>query len=275
MATIGIRELSRRTPDVLREVQDTGAPLVITKRGEPIAAIVPVNERQAEAFLLAESPAVQDVRSATDAEMASGSTRPIDDVLAEIDVEEGREREGVPAPELLYGVVAAFGPDATDAAQAAADLARMIADEVAPKLGAASTDEARVVRVNALLLGELLPAAALEEARRRAASPPFGAAVFGGVQETTLAAAAAAAREVNEQVLTAARGATAELTLDAYEIAVRTAAGVRRSAPVPRGVDTAAGRDPGPLRLNLDRRHAPGYTGHVMNLLLGVEKKQP
>lgn len=42
MRTIGIRELKNNTSQILREVIETGAEIVITHRGKPVARFLPV-----------------------------------------------------------------------------------------------------------------------------------------------------------------------------------------------------------------------------------------
>lgn len=49
MADIGARELKARAPEVLREVRDSRAHYVISYRGRPIAALVPLETPAAEA----------------------------------------------------------------------------------------------------------------------------------------------------------------------------------------------------------------------------------
>ncbi len=48
MPKIGIRELKDQAPGILREVREHGAQYVITYRGEPVAALIPLAEAWAE-----------------------------------------------------------------------------------------------------------------------------------------------------------------------------------------------------------------------------------
>ena len=44
MPTIGIRELSNNTSSVVEEVSRSGRPMLVTKNGKPVAALVAVDE---------------------------------------------------------------------------------------------------------------------------------------------------------------------------------------------------------------------------------------
>ncbi|MHB8533410.1 MAG: type II toxin-antitoxin system Phd/YefM family antitoxin [Solirubrobacteraceae bacterium] len=63
---IGSRTLQRDTKEILDRVQD-GDSIVILRHGRPAAALVPIDEEQARAIVLAGSPAVRALRSETGA----------------------------------------------------------------------------------------------------------------------------------------------------------------------------------------------------------------
>jgi prevent-host-death family protein len=59
MAFVGIRTLSRETSRVIQEFEETGEPVILTREGKPIGALVPVDERQVEEMVLATAPEFQ------------------------------------------------------------------------------------------------------------------------------------------------------------------------------------------------------------------------
>ena len=48
MSDIGVRELKTRASEIIRKVKEEGERYIITYRGRPVAAIVPVDDAQAE-----------------------------------------------------------------------------------------------------------------------------------------------------------------------------------------------------------------------------------
>ena len=56
MGTIGIRDLSRNASRVIDQVSSTGSPMIVTKRGRPVAAVVAVDPDALEDFVLATAP---------------------------------------------------------------------------------------------------------------------------------------------------------------------------------------------------------------------------
>src|SRR5438094_6314707 len=52
---IGSRTLQRQTKDVLDHIEQVGEPVVILRYGRPAAALVPIDEEEAKALLLASS----------------------------------------------------------------------------------------------------------------------------------------------------------------------------------------------------------------------------
>lgn len=84
MASVTIRELSRNTGQVLDEVQQTGRPALVTRNGRLVAALIPLDDEALEDFVLASLPEFVAGRAKADAELATGDTRSLDDVLDEI-----------------------------------------------------------------------------------------------------------------------------------------------------------------------------------------------
>jgi prevent-host-death family protein len=84
MDTIGVRDLSRHPADVIDEVERTGRPVLVTRRGRPAVALVAVNPEELEDFILANAPEFVRGMGLADQELAAGETRPLGEVLSEI-----------------------------------------------------------------------------------------------------------------------------------------------------------------------------------------------
>ena len=52
MSLIGVRELREQTSEVIRRVREERAEYVVTYRGRPVAAILPLDTEQAEAEMV-------------------------------------------------------------------------------------------------------------------------------------------------------------------------------------------------------------------------------
>lgn len=75
MGTIGIRDLSRNASQVIDQVSSTGSPMIVTKHGRPVAAVVAIDPDALEDFVLATAPEYVAARQAADADLAVGRTR--------------------------------------------------------------------------------------------------------------------------------------------------------------------------------------------------------
>ncbi|MBM3696615.1 MAG: type II toxin-antitoxin system Phd/YefM family antitoxin [Actinobacteria bacterium] len=84
MGTIGIRDLSRNASRVIDQVSSTGSPMIVTKHGRPVAAVVAVDPDALEDFVLATAPEYAAARRAADADLAAGRTRPAAAVFDQI-----------------------------------------------------------------------------------------------------------------------------------------------------------------------------------------------
>ncbi len=82
---VNIRELSRNTSGVVDEVTTTGRPALVTKNGQPVAAIVPVDASDWENLVLSKTPEFLADLAAADDELTAGRTRDADDVFAEFE----------------------------------------------------------------------------------------------------------------------------------------------------------------------------------------------
>jgi prevent-host-death family protein len=85
MATVSIRELARNASSVIDDVARTGRPALVTKRGQPIAAVVPIDAAELEDLVLAKTPEYLADMAAADQDLETGRTRPAADVFAELD----------------------------------------------------------------------------------------------------------------------------------------------------------------------------------------------
>lgn len=85
MSTVGIRELAERASAVVSEVTASGRPMLVTRRGRPVAAVVPIDEEELLDYVLASAPEyVADMRTADSAIAAGERGRPMDDVFADL-----------------------------------------------------------------------------------------------------------------------------------------------------------------------------------------------
>ena len=84
MSTIGIRDLARHASQVVEEVERTGKPTLVTRRGRPAVAIVPVAIGDLEDFILATAPEYVEGRRPADEEMRTGKTRSLASLRAEL-----------------------------------------------------------------------------------------------------------------------------------------------------------------------------------------------
>ena len=88
MSTISIRDLQRNTSGVVADVADSKHTALVTRHGEPVAALVPVDAHDLEDYLLSKVPSFADDMVAADQALAEGQTRSAADVFAELDAED-------------------------------------------------------------------------------------------------------------------------------------------------------------------------------------------
>jgi prevent-host-death family protein len=82
---VGIRELANRAGGVVDRVTKTGHPALITKRGRPVAALVPLDEDGLEDWVLGNAPEFTRQLKAADKDLAAGRTRPALEVFDELE----------------------------------------------------------------------------------------------------------------------------------------------------------------------------------------------
>jgi len=89
MPTINTRTLSHNTGEVLAEVERSGRPAIVTVRGRPVAALVPLCDEDLEDWVLANAPEYVANMAEAEAEIAAGVRgQSVADVFAELDAEE-------------------------------------------------------------------------------------------------------------------------------------------------------------------------------------------
>lgn len=91
MGTVNIRELSRKTGEVVEEVVTTGRPTLVTRHGRVVAALVPIDEEALEDFVLANAPEFVASMAEADEDLRAGRSRPAFALLDALDEEEGSE----------------------------------------------------------------------------------------------------------------------------------------------------------------------------------------
>jgi len=84
MQTYGIRELQRRSSEIVDELERSRRPALVTRHGKPVAVLSPIDEDALEDFILANAPEYVADMAAADEDAREGLTRSLDDVVAEL-----------------------------------------------------------------------------------------------------------------------------------------------------------------------------------------------
>jgi prevent-host-death family protein len=157
--TVSIRDLQRDTSGVVREVTRTGRPAIVTNRGDPVVAVVPVDPDALEDFVLANSPPFVRAMREADAALEAGHVRPASEVFAEL----GEERDREPAAtERDLRRVAAFTARELEVLGLLAQgrTAQSIAEELSISSGTVRTHVARILDKLAAVARTTTPATA-------------------------------------------------------------------------------------------------------------------
>jgi len=88
MSTISIRDLQRNTSRVVADVADSKQAALVTRHGEPVAALVPIDAQDLEDYLLSKVLSSAEDMAAADQALAAGQTRSAADVFAELDTQD-------------------------------------------------------------------------------------------------------------------------------------------------------------------------------------------
>ncbi len=91
MSTISIRDLQRNTSGVIADVADSKHPALVTRHGEPVAALVPIDAEDLEDYLLSKVPSFAEDMAAADQALAAGQTRSAADVFAELNAQDAQQ----------------------------------------------------------------------------------------------------------------------------------------------------------------------------------------
>ena len=87
----GIREFARNVSRYVERVATTGRPLVLTRHGRPVAAVIAVEAGDLEDFILTHAPDLA-ANLRADRELAAGESQPLDQTLAELEAEDTKSR---------------------------------------------------------------------------------------------------------------------------------------------------------------------------------------
>ena len=88
---MGIREFSRRLSSAIESVEETGHPLVLTRHGRPVAALVKLDAAAFEDFVLSNAASIAESLRDAERDLANGETSSLDEVIQEMDALEARE----------------------------------------------------------------------------------------------------------------------------------------------------------------------------------------
>lgn len=81
---VGVRDLAKNASSIVEGVSTKHERAVITKRGRPVAVIVPVDSSDLEDHVLASMPEFVSVTREADAALAAGQTVSLENVLADL-----------------------------------------------------------------------------------------------------------------------------------------------------------------------------------------------
>jgi prevent-host-death family protein len=92
METVGVRDLANRASAVLDQLEQGGQPVIVTRRGRPIAVLSPIDAEEFYDYVLAHSPEFVAGRKAAEERFARGEYgEPLDDVITQLDAEDGSD----------------------------------------------------------------------------------------------------------------------------------------------------------------------------------------
>ncbi|HVO55526.1 MAG TPA: type II toxin-antitoxin system Phd/YefM family antitoxin [Solirubrobacterales bacterium] len=87
MAVVGIRQLSRETSKVIQKFEETGEPVIVTREGRPIGALMPVGQTELQDLVLATAPESLELHQQAKVDLVEGRTRSLADAAAERGIE--------------------------------------------------------------------------------------------------------------------------------------------------------------------------------------------
>jgi prevent-host-death family protein len=85
MSTVGVRELARHASSIINDIEQKKEPALITRRGRPVAYMLPVDSEEFEDFVLAHASEFVEGIAAAELELASGETVSLAAVRGELE----------------------------------------------------------------------------------------------------------------------------------------------------------------------------------------------
>lgn len=147
MGVVGIRQLSRETSRVIQKFEETGEPVVITREGQPIGALMPVDRAQLQDIVLATAPKSLELHERAKADLAEGQTRSLEEAAAarniDLPAREPQSHEQEPAevdPQVVAEELGGF-PDIFNEG-----VARTMTSDVSREAGALSDEALATIR---------------------------------------------------------------------------------------------------------------------------------
>lgn len=88
MSTIGVRELAKHASAIISNIEQTRKPVLITRRGRPVAYILAVDSEEFEDFLLTHAPEFIEGMATANAEAATGKTVSLTDTCGDLEADQ-------------------------------------------------------------------------------------------------------------------------------------------------------------------------------------------
>jgi polyribonucleotide nucleotidyltransferase len=88
MPFVGVREFSKKVSKYIGEVERSGSPVIITRHGRPAVAVLRLDVDRLQALAAAAAPHLVHDFEQADADLAAGRSRPLDDLIAELEEED-------------------------------------------------------------------------------------------------------------------------------------------------------------------------------------------
>lgn len=93
MQTVGVRDLINRASALLDELEQGGQPIIVTRRGQPIAVLSAIDAEEFYDYVLAHAPEFVRGRQEADDAIARGELGvPLTEIMAELDAEDRGDR---------------------------------------------------------------------------------------------------------------------------------------------------------------------------------------
>lgn len=255
MAIIGVRDLVRTSRAILDRVVDYKEPFLITKHGQPIAALVPIDPAEAESYVLASAPEFVETRRVAERAGSARETQSLEAIAEELGIEDDDapwQRTAASGDDVLFvdpalarQVEYIFGHSATEsvleqASERVASIFKRIAEKSDLIDATVRDSEDALVRIGAL--NQELFRSAFHEALADNVAESIGALAIGGAPEPVgqseahaeptllgeaLDEATAYVSWINESILSFSQQTYAQFSIDAYEIGLRAGIAAR------------------------------------------------